>query len=133
MGSPSPDQLRIHVELISLSLVHANGAKLVGKIRRDVHEVVGNKFLGCADAFITQKRTRARGLLGCFEDRSMVPVRFMQTVCYHDLDTELFDFFLDSFPNASDMLPELSVRKVEHRSEERRVGKECRSRWSPYH
>src|SRR2546430_5665093 len=22
---------------------------------------------------------------------------------------------------------------VEHRSEERRVGKECRSRWSPYH
>ena len=23
--------------------------------------------------------------------------------------------------------------KVEHRSEERRVGKECRSRWSPYH
>src|SRR3712207_8799184 len=23
--------------------------------------------------------------------------------------------------------------KIEHRSEERRVGKECRSRWSPYH
>src|SRR5256885_11006476 len=23
--------------------------------------------------------------------------------------------------------------QVEHRSEERRVGKECRSRWSPYH
>ena len=23
--------------------------------------------------------------------------------------------------------------KWEHRSEERRVGKECRSRWSPYH
>ena len=22
---------------------------------------------------------------------------------------------------------------AEHRSEERRVGKECRSRWSPYH
>ena len=25
------------------------------------------------------------------------------------------------------------VQKVERRSEERRVGKECRSRWSPYH
>src|SRR5438128_10476990 len=25
------------------------------------------------------------------------------------------------------------VTKAEHRSEERRVGKECRSRWSPYH
>ena len=23
--------------------------------------------------------------------------------------------------------------KLAHRSEERRVGKECRSRWSPYH
>ena len=27
---------------------------------------------------------------------------------------------------------DVSFRKVE-RSEERRVGKECRSRWSPYH
>ena len=29
-------------------------------------------------------------------------------------------------------LPE-SVTLPENRSEERRVGKECRSRWSPYH
>ena len=26
-----------------------------------------------------------------------------------------------------------TIKKAEHRSEERRVGKECRSRWSPYH
>ena len=25
------------------------------------------------------------------------------------------------------------IQQVNHRSEERRVGKECRSRWSPYH
>ena len=25
------------------------------------------------------------------------------------------------------------VDKTQYRSEERRVGKECRSRWSPYH
>ena len=30
-------------------------------------------------------------------------------------------------------LDELKEQKVEERSEERRVGKECRSRWSPYH
>src|SRR2546428_5018559 len=30
-------------------------------------------------------------------------------------------------------LPGLSINKVGTRSEERRVGKECRSRWSPYH
>ena len=30
-------------------------------------------------------------------------------------------------------LNELSLSIKENRSEERRVGKECRSRWSPYH
>ena len=28
---------------------------------------------------------------------------------------------------------EKMMKAIEHRSEERRVGKECRSRWSPYH
>ena len=31
-------------------------------------------------------------------------------------------YFFDSYPKA-----------IHRRSEERRVGKECRSRWSPYH
>src|SRR5256885_6176542 len=31
------------------------------------------------------------------------------------------------------MLPNRELAKTKHRSEERRVGKECRSRWSPYH
>jgi len=34
---------------------------------------------------------------------------------------------------AKDVLPDLRGVKGEMRSEERRVGKECRSRWSPYH
>ena len=29
--------------------------------------------------------------------------------------------------------PGAVLRKMAERSEERRVGKECRSRWSPYH
>ena len=36
----------------------------------------------------------------------------------------------------SSSMPASAVTKnwrVYHRSEERRVGKECRSRWSPYH
>ena len=28
---------------------------------------------------------------------------------------------------------QISIRKAGIRSEERRVGKECRTRWSPYH
>src|SRR3989441_12970586 len=31
------------------------------------------------------------------------------------------------------LINEAARKKVEYRSEERRVGKECRSRWSPYH
>ena len=41
-----------------------------------------------------------------------------------------------SFPHLTVMdnvLFGLTVNKAEMRSEERRVGKECRSRWSPYH
>ena len=37
---------------------------------------------------------------------------------------------------ANDLLQETSLKALdneEKRSEERRVGKECRSRWSPYH
>src|SRR2546425_9409739 len=36
-------------------------------------------------------------------------------------------------PELEDVLRALGARKLDIRSEERRVGKECRSRWSPYH
>ena len=35
--------------------------------------------------------------------------------------------------NGVDVRCSTSVERIEKRSEERRVGKECRSRWSPYH
>ena len=35
--------------------------------------------------------------------------------------------------NAASMPDRDAVAKLSERSEERRVGKECRSRWSPYH
>ena len=43
----------------------------------------------------------------------------------HDYDGSLMKL-AESFANAS-------IGAVGSRSEERRVGKECRSRWSPYH
>jgi len=33
----------------------------------------------------------------------------------------------------NELVRELGVSRMTVRSEERRVGKECRSRWSPYH
>src|SRR2546422_766525 len=42
--------------------------------------------------------------------------------------------FVPSSPGgASDVAARLVAPKLSERSEERRVGKECRSRWSPYH
>ena len=36
-------------------------------------------------------------------------------------------------PHAVGQLARMPQLESPHRSEERRVGKECRSRWSPYH
>ena len=42
---------------------------------------------------------------------------------------------VDVFEEKESLLTELdrAIGDGDHRSEERRVGKECRSRWSPYH
>ena len=37
------------------------------------------------------------------------------------------------YPVSAVLMSEYANRKDRGRSEERRVGKECRSRWSPYH
>ena len=39
--------------------------------------------------------------------------------------------FLQAYCDLS--LPDYTSKVINVRSEERRVGKECRSRWSPYH
>ena len=50
-----------------------------------------------------------------------------------DMLSDIFEY-TDS-DNAAEYLKEIDVKKGAAilRSEERRVGKECRSRWSPYH
>ena len=39
----------------------------------------------------------------------------------------------EAYPNVYPLILDESLEQVFQRSEERRVGKECRSRWSPYH
>ena len=43
------------------------------------------------------------------------------------------DYYKQQYANKMDNLEEMDRFLEMHRSEERRVGKECRSRWSPYH
>ena len=60
----------------------------------------------------------------------------------HVTANEVYEFIKEAYPsigkgtvyrNLDILVEEGALRKVEVRSEERRVGKECRSRWSPYH
>src|SRR2546422_1671341 len=44
-----------------------------------------------------------------------------------------FDAKMDAYLRATDRAVLADLAMARRRSEERRVGKECRSRWSPYH
>ena len=48
-------------------------------------------------------------------------------------ELEEYDIDYKDFVTRSDKAKEVVQEIIEQRSEERRVGKECRSRWSPYH
>ena len=48
-------------------------------------------------------------------------------------DLEGFDAVIHLAALSNDPLGHLASEITDDRSEERRVGKECRSRWSPYH
>ena len=53
---------------------------------------------------------------------------------YEDAMEYFTEYFADAGPeNEQAVIKELGTPKQAARSEERRVGKECRSRWSPYH
>ena len=59
-------------------------------------------------------------------------------VLVETLDEEHYEFAhlpgaINLPPGQTDRAQELIPDKGANRSEERRVGKECRSRWSPYH
>ena len=47
--------------------------------------------------------------------------------------TDQMDEMRDFYENKLGLKAKIIMRYEAYRSEERRVGKECRSRWSPYH
>src|SRR5437660_5080007 len=61
------------------------------------------------------------------------PRDWSSDVCSSDLDAAAEGGRGALPPRAHDLGNEPRRYGIAHRSEERRVGKECRSRWSPYH
>ena len=51
----------------------------------------------------------------------------LKNLNYNELSTEIISQF------SADFISREELSSLINRSEERRVGKECRSRWSPYH
>src|SRR3712207_9535365 len=60
----------------------------------------------------------------------IVPGLIMLSLLTQSISNASFGIF---FPKFIGTIYELLSAPVSYRSEERRVGKECRSRWSPYH
>nr|WP_143164569.1 hypothetical protein [Enterococcus faecium] len=60
-----------------------------------------------------------------------LPISIAQPIT--DIADILVDLLLQRIQDAEKPLESHYVLPVKLRSEERRVGKECRSRWSPYH
>src|SRR5258705_1382126 len=78
------------------------------------------------DLFFSSRRRHTR----CLSDWS-------SDVCSSDLADKLWGAqtqrSLQNFDISGEQQPREIIHALAQRSEERRVGKECRSRWSPYH
>src|SRR6266853_5614237 len=87
---------------------------------------------GCSPGSRTQeiaggnKEVRPRTLEGCWRAKGSFLRRQM-------VKTEPRDNLRTKPPHPADCCRSQERNAEETRSEERRVGKECRSRWSPYH
>ena len=68
-------------------------------------------------------------IIGIDQDAAAIAAaseRLADTICRVDI-------VRDNFRHLASILNALEIKEALLRSEERRVGKECRSRWSPYH
>src|SRR2546430_7536167 len=81
---------------------------------------------GIRDLTVTGVQTCALPICGGRRQSGRIPGRISVDGDYCSVDASLQ---LTAAPGPRPRLPAPSFR----RSEERRVGKECRSRWSPYH
>src|SRR5260370_26020567 len=89
---------------------------------------------GIRDSSVTGVQTCALPILAYFLE---LLDRFVKCLQATRLGLETFDKAVEEFEKVSQQFSQeghkRASKKITPRSEERRVGKECRSRWSPYH
>src|SRR2546425_9076996 len=83
-------------------------------------------------AFLVMERLAGRPLLDA-QRLGVASVLVEMQLRLHALDAEVLLLALDREGQTSSAAGEPPISRELVRSEERRVGKECRSRWSPYH
>src|ERR1035438_4428116 len=83
---------------------------------------MGYTYLRPQEAFLERKGKLGNVLL---EGVLAEQLRKLNRINYHGKQFE--------FTEANIQTAILALKEIPFRSEERRVGKECRSRWSPYH
>src|SRR5258707_15590323 len=65
--------------------------------------------------------------------RNVYRLAYRMTGNQHDAEEVVQEAFLRAYQKLSQFASRANFGTWVYRSEERRVGKECRSRWSPYH
>ena len=117
----------IHIELDEVGnemVIKSGKLKMTAAIANPVDFPTFPIFQKLSPVTITKQALTSIGVAANFADKKETNYRFVHSTENDIFSTDNFCMYFKQFES----LPKLSVR-----SEERRVGKECRSRWSPYH
>jgi len=118
------------IDAASLEFVDSATGTRVGKSR--VIAGVGTFTINAAGDFSFSATAGHTGVTILYDTIADVRGRFMPIAVKHTHTQTSSGTSQNPFPNTLDGKAILGLGH-NHRSEERRVGKECRSRWSPYH
>src|ERR1044072_937236 len=130
--------LRVHAgEVTGILGDNGAGKSTLIKIIAGYHPQTEGELLvdGEPTKFTSPKDSLTKGIATVYQNLAVVPLMpvWRNFFLGQEIRKKSFPWSLDANAMRATTLSELSKMGIDLRSEERRVGKECRSRWSPYH